>query len=108
MSVAKERAYPGDWVRIHKVVLAAGARAPAVPDDTSRVPLEMWVNGFCIDEAGLGQPATIETAAGRILSGTLVAVEPSYGHDFGRPVPELLSVAAKLRRYYRAGRGEHE
>ncbi|HAI22142.1 MAG TPA: 2-amino-4-ketopentanoate thiolase [Clostridiales bacterium UBA8153] len=104
----KERAYPGDWVRIHKVVLAAGARAPAVPEDTARVPLEMWVNGFCDHEAGMGQPVTIKTAAGRTLAGILVAIEPSYGHGFGRPVPELLAVAAGLRRRYRPGRGEHE
>jgi hypothetical protein len=103
----KDRARPGDWVRIHSVVLPAGARAPAVPDDTAGVPLEMWVNGFCVDEASLGGPVTITTAAGRTLSGTLVAIEPSYGHGFGRPVPELLTVAADLRRRYRAGGAEH-
>lgn len=101
--MAKELAHPGDWVQVHSVILKAGERAPGVPDDTARVPLEMRVKGFCVHEARVGQPATVLTAAGRQVSGILVAVEPAYEHDFGRPVPELLKVAAALRRRYRNG-----
>ncbi|MGR8952181.1 MAG: 2-amino-4-ketopentanoate thiolase, partial [Gammaproteobacteria bacterium] len=41
-----ERIGKGVWVEIHDIVLEAGERAPQVPEDTAKVPLEMCVKGF--------------------------------------------------------------
>ena len=87
----------GTWVELHRVVLAPGERAPQVPEETQRVPLELRVKGFLTSDATPGEEAEIETAAGRRLRGTLDRVLPAYEHGFGPPVPELLAVGAELR-----------
>lgn len=91
------QARPGDWVQIHRVALPPGERAPQVPADTQAVPLEMWVKGFLVQGGELGRPARIKTVAGRELEGTLVAIEPAPGHDFGEPVPELVRIGSEVR-----------
>jgi len=94
MSTAKK----GDWVRIYNVVLTPSQRAPQVPDDTKKVPLEMWDKGFLInDEAKIGDEVEIETYIGRKVSGKLIEVLPFYNHDFGKCVPELLYIGQQLR-----------
>jgi hypothetical protein len=93
----------GTWVEIHSVVLAPGERAPQVPEDTRRVPLEMRVKGVLAEPAVLGEDAEIETAAGRRLRGTLVATNPAYTHGFGPPIPELTSIGAEVRGILRGG-----
>ena len=35
----------GDWVRIHKIILKAEERTGKLPEDTQKVPLEMWTKG---------------------------------------------------------------
>jgi len=101
----------GQWVLIHRVVLPAGSRSPAVPPDTQAVPLEMWVKGRLVGNegrpAGVGDPVTVRTVTGRLESGTLTAVEPFIPHTFGAPVPELLAVGPELRaRLVRPGRSD--
>jgi hypothetical protein len=99
-----EKAKQGDWVQIHDVVLPPGRRAPQVPEDTQQVPLEMWLKGFLNEpEADIGQEVTITTVIGRRVSGTLVAVSPAYPHNFGQPVPELLTLGRELRGMLEAG-----
>jgi hypothetical protein len=87
----------GTWVEVHRVVLRAGERAPQVPPDTQRVPLELLARGWLDAPAELGDEVTVTTATGRHVPGTLVAVEPGYDHTFGPPVPELLAVGRELR-----------
>lgn len=88
----------GDWVRVHTIVMPVGERAPQIPDETKAVPLEMWVNGFLVDEkADIGKEAVISTLAGRELRGVLTDIEPVYGIDYGRPQPELLTIGLELR-----------
>ena len=82
----------GEWVRIHKVILAPAERAPQVPDDTKQVPLEMWDKGFLQADAEIGDVVTIETVTGRTETGELIEVNPYYEHDFGKFVPELLKI----------------
>jgi len=94
----------GTWVEIRHIVLAVGERAPQVPEDTRQVPLEMRVKGFLVAPAALGQEAEIETAAGRRLRGTLVAVNPAYSHGFGPPIPALSTIGSEVRAMLR-GRG---
>lgn len=87
----------GTWVEIHSMVLAAGERAPQLPEDTREVPLEMKAKGFLVAVAAIGDEAEIETSAGRRLQGTLVKVNPAYSHGFGPPLPELSAIAGEVR-----------
>jgi hypothetical protein len=85
------------WVEIRRVVLDPGQRAPQVPDDTRRVPLEMRAKGFLVAPARLGDEAEIVTAAGRRLRGVLSEINPAYGHGFGAPIPELSAIGSEVR-----------
>lgn len=87
----------GTWVEIHTVVLKADERAPQVPEDTRKLPLEMRVKGFLLAPATIGEDAEIETPSGRHLRGKLVQVNPAYTHSFGAPVPELSSIGREVR-----------
>lgn len=80
----------GDWVQIHIEVLSASERAANIPEDTKKVPLEMWVKGeLQNEEASIGDPVSVVTKTGRIVEGTLVDIAPCYTHSFGDYVPEL-------------------
>ena len=87
----------GEWVEIHKVVLAAGQRAPQVPEDTQAVPLEMRVKGFALEGGAMGDCIKIRTLNGRTMEGTLIAKNPSYNHGYGSPIPELLPIGLELK-----------
>ena len=101
-----DQARPGDWVQIHRVVLPPGERAPQVPPDTQAVPLEMRVKGFLLNAAGLGETARIRTVTGRVLEGRLIGIWPAPGHDFGEPVPELMTVGGEVRARLAGGGGD--
>ena len=88
---------PGTWVEIESIVLEADERAPQVPEDTARLPLEMRVKGFLVSAGVMGENVEIETVAGRKLQGTLVKINPSYTHGFGAPIPELWAIGAEVR-----------
>lgn len=87
----------GDWVQIHQIVLKPEERAPQVPEDTKKFPLELWVKGIALQEGKIGSVIEVETATGRRVKGELTAVNPRYRHDFGNFVPELLKVDMQLR-----------
>lgn len=90
-------AIKGDWVLIHDVVLTPDQRAPQVPDDTKKVPLETWVKGFLQADGEIGQRVTVKTVTGRLVEGDLVEVAPRYTHSFGEYVPELHKIGFQLR-----------
>jgi hypothetical protein len=85
------------WVEIHRIVLDPGKRAPQVPADTQRVPLEMKVKGFLGHDASVGDEVEITTPAGRHMRGVLTAINPAYAHRFGSPIAELSSIGGELR-----------
>ena len=87
----------GDWVAVRRIVLDAGQRSVNIPSDTAKVPYVALIKGFLLEDAKVGDAVTIETIIGRRLTGILVAVNPPYGHDFGRSVPELLNVGKELQ-----------
>lgn len=88
----------GDWVQIELTILTPEQRAPQVPEDTKKVPLKARLKGFLVDEvASPGAVVTVKTPSGRLVTGTLVAVNPKYEHDFGEPVPELITIGLELR-----------
>lgn len=97
-----ERAATYTWVEVHRIVLAPGERAPQVPAETQQVPLEMRVKGFVLRDAALGEEVEILTPAGRVLTGTLTAINPAYTHLYGPPIPALLPVGGEVRAILRA------
>jgi hypothetical protein len=101
--IAMDDANKGDWVQIHKIVLEPGERAPDLPQETKEVPLELRVRGFLTEDANLGKEVTIETMVGREVTGKLEKVNPSYSHDFGKPVLELLTIGRELKEMLKAG-----
>ena len=91
------------WVRIHKVILNPEERAPQVPDDTKKVPLEMWTKGFLLEDAKIGDEVTVETVTGRRETGKLIEVNPAYNHSFGNFIPELLQIDKQVRQLLEGG-----
>ncbi len=86
----------GDWVEISAVLLSPAERAPNLPADTAAVPLVMRVRGWAQAAAEVGAEVAVRTQAGRVLAGTLLAVNPRFDHDFGGCVPELIEVRRRL------------
>ena len=87
----------GDWVIIHNIVLAKENRAAQVlPVDTRQVPLEAWVKGYLQEDAEIGSEVKIKTVSGRIETGKLVEVNPTYRHSFGNFIPEILEIDRRL------------
>jgi hypothetical protein len=96
----------GSWVQIHKIILNPSERVASLPEATRQVPLELWVKGFLSIDANLGDLVVITTITGRVESGTLLALNPSYRHDFGQFVPELLEIGRIVRE--QIARDSHE
>jgi hypothetical protein len=75
-----------------------GQRAPQVPEDSAKVPFEMWQKGFLLNEkAEIGNIVEIETVIGRKVSGKLIEVNPYFTHSFGKCVPEILKIDRQLK-----------
>lgn len=91
----------GSWVEIHRIVLEVGERAPQVPDDTKKVPLEMKVKGYLSNDAKLDEEVEIVTAVGRVVRGRLTAENPPYDHGFGEPISELMSIGREVKEILR-------
>lgn len=91
----------GDWVRIHSIVLKPSQRAPQVPEDTAKVPLEMWVKGELLMDADVGDTVRVLTSAGRELEGSLLTGGLDYQHSFGDFVPQLHQIGPMLLRKLR-------
>lgn len=87
----------GEWVQIHQIVLSPEERPDHLPEDTKKVPLELWVKGFLMKDSNVGDEVEITTLTGRTAQGILVDVNPSYKYGFGEFVPELLQIGIQLR-----------
>ncbi|MBQ3437643.1 MAG: 2-amino-4-ketopentanoate thiolase [Fusobacterium sp.] len=92
------RGKTGDFVRIHNIVLDSTERAPQLPEDTKKVPLEMWVKGFLQADANIGDEVEILTITGRKVKGKLVELNSVYRHNYGEFVPELLQIGLQARK----------
>lgn len=93
----------GQWVQIRKVILQPEERSSNLPIDTKQVPFEMYVKGFLMNDAKTGDNVKILTVIGREVEGILVKGNPVYEHNFGKPIPELLSVGSELRQLLKEG-----
>ena len=89
----------GDWIRIYKVVLKPEERQGNLPEDTKKVPFEMWDKGFLLnDSAEIGDIVEVETIIGRKISGELVEVNPNFEINYGVGVTETLYIGRQLRK----------
>jgi|SRR5680860_702284 len=103
-STLEESVASGDWVEIWKVIMEPGKRAPQVPADTQKVPLEMRLRGFLLNEqAKLGELVSIRTRIGRVVEGELTSLHPQYNHTFGEPQKVLLGIGQELRAFLKQG-----
>lgn len=100
------KAKKGEWVKIHSIVLTPEQRAPQVPEDTKKVPLETWVKGFLLDDASVGEEVEVKTYTGRLVKGTLIEVAPTFKHSFGENIPELLEIGQQLRQILFGGEAD--
>ncbi|HBW38459.1 2-amino-4-oxopentanoate thiolase subunit OrtA [Desulfosporosinus sp. BICA1-9] len=104
-STLEEHGVSGDWVEIWNVIMEPGKRAPQVPEDTQKVPLEMRLRGFLVNEqAKLGEMVSVRTRIGRVVDGKLVSLHPRYNHSFGEPQKVLLDIGQELRTFLKKGR----
>lgn len=93
-----KRANRNDWVEIEEILLVSGQRAPQVTEDTQNTPLKQWIKGYLINDiASIGDLVEIQTMSGRLVKGILSEINPSYIHDFGSPIKELLDVGRELK-----------
>lgn len=92
------KAKKGDWIRIYKIILTPDERAPQVPDDTKKVPLEKWDKGFLLDDtADIGDEVVVETIIGRKQAGKLIEINPQYNHGWGSCIPEILNIGRQVK-----------
>ena len=82
----------GSWVQIKKIVLCPEERAENIPEDTKLVPLVMWTKGYLLDDAKIGDTVKIKTVVGRIEEGILTEANPTFRHDYGDFVMEILKI----------------
>ena len=87
----------GNWVQIKKIILKPEERAHNLPDATKKVPLLMWVKGNLLNDANIGDFVEIKTLTGRIETGELIQVNPSYMHTYGNFIPEILEIDRILK-----------
>lgn len=85
-------------MQVHEIILKPEERAPHLPEDTKRVPFEMWVKGFLNHDCTIGDTAEITTVTGRTVVGKLTMINPGYTHGFGKCVPELLKIGPALKK----------
>lgn len=91
----------GTWVEIESVVLEPEERSSNLPEDTKKVPMKMWVKGFCTEDCEIGEEVEIETIVGRKETGIVVEVKPSFNHDFGKYVPEIAYIGRQAKKMLR-------
>lgn len=87
----------GDWVEIKSVILNATERDQKVPEDTKKVPLISYIQGFLEENSNIGDEVSITSIIGRRHVGTLVDSDPQFTHNFGKPIKELLTIGQELK-----------
>ncbi|MGL5054880.1 MAG: 2-amino-4-oxopentanoate thiolase subunit OrtA [Fusobacteriaceae bacterium] len=93
-----EKALKGDWVKISQVILSSENRSKNLPKETKKVNLKMWVKGFLVSESDIGDTVKVVTKTGRIESGILEEIDPTYRISFGNYIPELATIGINARK----------
>lgn len=87
----------GTWVEIVREVLSPEERSNAIPDETKKTPLIMWVRGNTLQSSNLGEEVEIETISGRRIKGKLTQIEPAYSHGFGKYIGEVSYIGKQAK-----------
>lgn len=87
----------GTLVEIEKIVLDCEDRSPAIPEDTKKTPLRMWVKGFVNSDCEVGEEVTVTTIIGRNITGIVKGEEPSYDHGYGKYVSEISYIGKQAK-----------
>ncbi len=82
----------GSWVQIKKIILNPEQRANNLPEATKKVPLLLWVKGTLSTDSEIGDVVEIKTVTGRVETGELIEVNPSYLHNYGKYMPEIQEI----------------
>jgi len=93
MTVAK-----GSWVSLRKVILEPEERAAGIPEETAKTPLVMWLSGFLLEDAQIGEEARVRTKMNREETGILEELNPSTKVDYGDFVPEIQQIGIQARK----------
>lgn len=96
----------GTWVEVEEVVLMPGERASAIPEDTRRTPLMVWIRGNCLSDCNVGEETEIKTLTGRIVKGVVVQEKPAYTHSFGEYIEEIQFIGSQARAILFDNRGD--
>lgn len=87
----------GSWVKIEKILLKPEQRASHLPEETRKVPYILHICGYLLKDAEIGQEVKIKTKICRIHKGKLIEVNPTFKHNFGEVVPELIDINVSIR-----------
>lgn len=87
----------GSYVEIIQTVLNSEERVYNIPNDTKNTPLNLWAKGWLLDDSEIGLEAAIKTVNGRIIAGVITEINPSYNHDFGEFIPEVMFIGAQAK-----------
>jgi hypothetical protein len=85
------------WVKIETILLNPEERTANLPDDTKKVPYLYHSIGYLKEDAKIGDIVEIKTRIGRTLKGKLIEVNPSFKHNFGDFVQELIDINMELK-----------
>ncbi|MEJ5272873.1 MAG: 2-amino-4-oxopentanoate thiolase subunit OrtA [Spirochaetota bacterium] len=87
----------GEWVKIEKILLKPEERTAKLPEETKKVPYVVHVNGYLQNDAEIGDEVTILSRIGRLHTGKLIEVKPSFKHNFGDFIQHLVDINIELK-----------
>lgn len=88
----------GSWVQVHQIILKPEERTAKIPEETKKVPLELWVKGYLNEDGDIGDIVEITTLTKRKVKGELVEINPIYDYGFGEEfVPELVQIGEMVK-----------
>ncbi|MEY8304784.1 2-amino-4-ketopentanoate thiolase [Anaerosalibacter bizertensis] len=88
----------GSWVQVHQIILKPEERTAKIPEETKKVPLELWVKGYLNEDGDIGDVVEITTLTKRKVKGELVEINPIYDYGFGEEfVPELVQIGEMVK-----------
>lgn len=85
------------YVEVHKVIFEPNERTAKIPEETKKVPYEMFIKGFLLCDSSIGDLVQVKTITGRIVEGTLLKENPTYDLGYGKFVPQIMKIKQMLR-----------
>lgn len=82
------------YVQIVKTLAEAQDRISRLPLDTQSKPFTLLVKGIIMDDSN--KEVLIQTATGRKETGFIFRENPTFDHDFGHFVPEIITLRSNI------------